>query len=418
MRANLAVNLGNIVLSLSDALDLAFSSLAMHQQRTAYTVWELGQRAELAPRRIQDLFLAALLHDIGALALEDKKSLHDNETMDVETHCVRGERFFRSNPWLVSGAVSVRHHHTPWSAWDGRKDTPEAFDSQLLYLGDVLERSIERRVFILHQEEGLRDRIRSMGGVEIAPEVVDLFLEVSRREEFWLNLTSSRLYSLLLHHGPFRTVQIDIATIRLYAGLLGMVVDFKSPFTSTHSSGVARCSALLASAMGMSEEETAMMETAGLLHDLGKLTVPNSILEKTAALTPAEFAVIKQHAFYTHSVLDTIDGLQPIAEWAAFHHERLTGDGYPFKREGRGLNLGARILAVADVFTALAEDRPYRRGMDAGSIVSILRDQSGSGMLDSRVVDGLLDGLPDIRRDVTAAQEDARESYRAKLSLI
>ena len=80
MYPKISVNLGNLVLSLSDALDLAFSSLAMHQQRTAFIAWELGKRAKLEGKRIENVFLAGLLHDIGALSIEEKKSLHDSET--------------------------------------------------------------------------------------------------------------------------------------------------------------------------------------------------------------------------------------------------------------------------------------------------------------------------------------------------
>ena len=91
MYPKISVNLGNLVLSLSDALDLAFSSLAMHQQRTAFIAWELGKRAKLEGNRIENVFLASLLHDIGALSIEEKKSLHDNETSEVEQHCIRGK---------------------------------------------------------------------------------------------------------------------------------------------------------------------------------------------------------------------------------------------------------------------------------------------------------------------------------------
>ncbi|MBN1665146.1 MAG: HDOD domain-containing protein [Deltaproteobacteria bacterium] len=89
MYPKLSVNLGNLVLSLSDALDLAFPSLAMHQQRVAFIAWELGRRAGLEQKRIEHIFLAGLLHDIGALSIEDKKSLHDNEVSEVTPHCKR-----------------------------------------------------------------------------------------------------------------------------------------------------------------------------------------------------------------------------------------------------------------------------------------------------------------------------------------
>ena len=332
MYPKISVNLGNLVLSLSDALDLAFSSLAMHQQRTAFIAWELAKRAKLQEKRIENVFIAGLLHDIGALSIEEKKSLHDNETSAVERHCIRGQHLFKSNPWLAPCADLVRYHHRDWVTCEEPRDAPEVFDSQLLYLADYLERQIDRKTYILHQDQVLCSRLKELADKQISSEIVDLFLEVSPREEFWLDLTSPRLYSLLLHNGPFQTIEIEIDNIAIFAKLLGMIVDFKSPFTTTHSSGVAQCSMLLAEIVGMSETEVELMEVAGLLHDLGKLVVPNSILEKPAGLTHAEMAVMKQYTYHTFSILSTIGGLQMIAEWGAYHHERLDGKGYPFRR--------------------------------------------------------------------------------------
>jgi len=415
MYPKISVNLGNLVLSLSDALDLAFSSLAMHQQRTAFIAWELGKRAKLEEKRLEHVFIAGLLHDIGALSIEDKKSLHDNETTATEQHCIRGQNLFKSNPWLAPCADLVRYHHRGWVMWEKPQNSPEAFDSQLLFIADYLERQIDRKTYILHQDEALCSRLKELAGKQISSEIVDLFLEISRREEFWLDLTSPRLYSLLLHHGPFRTIEVDINSIAIFAKLLCMIVDFKSPFTAAHSSGVAQCSMLLAEKIGMSESEVKLMEVAGLLHDLGKLVVPNSILEKPAGLTHAEMAVMKQHTYYTFSILSTIGGLQMIAEWGAYHHERLDGKGYPFKHEAHEMNLGARIMAVSDIFTALAEDRPYRKGMKIENIINILQDQASRGIQDPRIVKLLLENIEEVRQSVTERQEQARYYYQTEV---
>jgi HD-GYP domain-containing protein (c-di-GMP phosphodiesterase class II) len=416
MYPKISVNLGNLVLSLSDALDLAFSSLAMHQQRTAFIAWELGKRAKLEEKRIENVFIAGLLHDIGALSIEEKKSLHDNETTEVEQHCIRGQNLFKSTPWLAPCADLVRYHHRDWVMWEGLQNAPEAFDSQLLFLADYLERQVDRKTYILHQNEALCSRMKELAGKQINSEIIDLFLELSHREEFWLDLTSPRLYSLLLNNGPFQTIEVDINSIVIFAKLLGMIVDFKSTFTATHSSGVAQCSMLLAGMVGMSESEVKLMEVAGLLHDLGKLVVPNAILEKPAGLTHAEMAVMKQHTYYTFSILSTIGGLQMIAEWAAYHHERLDGKGYPFKREAHEINLGARIMAVSDIFTALAEDRPYRKGMEAERIMAILQEQASHGIQDPRIVKLLLENMEEVRKATTERQEQARHYYQTEVA--
>lgn len=416
MYPKLSVNLGNLILSLSDALDLGYFSLAMHQQRTAFVAWEMGKLAKLEEERLRCVFLAGLLHDIGALSLEEKRSLHDNEILAVDEHCRQGKNLCKSIPWLEPCADLVRHHHRDWDAWETPRDSPAVFDSQLLFLADYLERQIDRNKYILHQNEALRERIKALAGGRISGEVVKLFLEVSEREEFWLDLISTRLFSLLLNHGPYQTVAVNIDSIEIFAKLVGMIVDFKSPFTATHSSGVAQCAALLAEMSGMSESEVRLMGAAGMLHDLGKLVVPNAILEKPGALTHEEMAVMKQHTYFTFSVLGTIRGLEMIAEWSAYHHERLDGKGYPFRRTAHEMNLGARIMAVADIFSALAEDRPYRKGMKMESIKTILRDQADRGLQDKRIVNLLLANMKEVRRSVMEKREQARHYYQAEVN--
>ena len=172
---------------------------------------------------------------------------------------------------------------------------------------------------------------------------------------------------------------------------------------------------ILSEMTGMSESEVQLMEAAGLLHDLGKLVIPNSILEKPAGLTTGEMAVIKQHTYYTFSVLSTITGFQMIAEWGAYHHERLDGQGYPFRRKAHEISLGARIMAVSDIFTALAEDRPYRKGMDTALIKKILLDMVSNGVQDSRIVSLLIENMGDIRKDVVERQGQARYFYQTEI---
>ena len=181
MYLKVSVNLGNLILSLSDALDLAFSSLALHQQRVAFIAWQLANAAGLDEKRIEEVFIGGLLHDIGALTVEEKKSLHANETTETEIHCIRGQLLFESNPWLFPSAVLVRNHHRDWTDWKELRDTPEAFSSQLLNLADYVERCIDRNVYILHQEKAIKESIRQLTGRQFDSGIVDLFFDVSRR---------------------------------------------------------------------------------------------------------------------------------------------------------------------------------------------------------------------------------------------
>ncbi len=240
--------------------------------------------------------------------------------------------------------------------------------------------------YILHQVDEIRKKILFISRVDVHPDVVDLFMRVSSCEEFWLDLTSPKLYSLLLRFGPFFQIEMDIEDIYTLSLVFRTIIDFRSPFTATHSTGVAATAGILSKIFGFTDTERTLLEMAGNLHDLGKLTIPNSILNKPKRLTERKFAIIKRHTYFTYSILSSLEGLNQIAKWASFHHERLDGSGYPFHVGADEINVGARIMAVADLFTALAEDRPYRRRLEEKEIKRILLEHGGRGLLDKRIV--------------------------------
>ncbi|NOY77609.1 MAG: HD domain-containing protein [Calditrichaeota bacterium] len=415
MIQELTVRFNNFLLSLSDAMDIASPRIASHQMRTAFIAWKLALAAGLPEKKVENIYLAALLHDIGALSLEEKVQLHVGfEKVSPETHCIIGEALFKLSPLLKPSAKIVRYHHRYWQDWDEPIDSPGVLESQILCLADEIERSIVREDYILHQVDRLNKKVSALAGTRIHSDVVDVFMQLSKYEDFWLDLTSPRLYSLLLHVGPFRKVEIERKNISSIASIFRNIIDFKSRFTATHSTGVAQCAVMLAQYFGFTDAEVAEMKVAGFFHDLGKLAVPNAILEKPGRLTKEEFDVMKQHTYFTYTVLTTIGGLGHIAEWAAFHHEKLDGSGYPFHIGADRINLGARILAVADIFTALNEDRPYRRSMEKVLIREILQSQAAHHFLDRRVVGVVLNNYEEISFKVKLEQKKSIKMFELK----
>jgi HD-GYP domain-containing protein (c-di-GMP phosphodiesterase class II) len=418
MQRNITVNLGNLLLSLSDAMDLASPLLIQHQQRVAFVAWEMGKAARLSNERLENTFIAALLHDIGAFSVEEKISLRNYEVDNVQDHCIRGELLFNNIPWLKDVSKIIRYHHKEWQSWEESIEDPLVLESQLLFLADCIERAIKREHYILHQYEDIISEIQSISGSSIHPQVVELFLTVSHSEEFWLDLVSPRLYSLLLKEGPLRKTEIDFSDISIMAELFRNMIDFRSRFTSTHSSGVAASASMLARVFGLTNTEIGLMGVAGNLHDIGKLAIPNSILDKPGSLIKEEMSVMKCHTYYTYLVINSIGGLKQIAEWGAYHHEKLDGSGYPFHCVDAELSTGARILMVADIFTALSEDRPYRKGISKDGIVEIIKQFSDRSLLDTRIVNLLFENYSEISSYVAEKQAVAREFYELQFATI
>lgn len=155
------------------------------------------------------------------------------------------------------------------------------------------------------------------------------------------------------------------------------VVDAKSPWTFRHSEGVAAAAVGIAEVMGLPAEQVRQLRRAGLLHDLGKLGVSNTILDKPEKLTDEERRTIQTHPGKTERILRRVASFSELADWAWAHHERLDGRGYPRGLEGFQLPTPVRILVVADIFDALSAARPYRAAQPLEKVLGILRKDAG-----------------------------------------
>ncbi|MCB2292673.1 HD domain-containing protein [Clostridium algoriphilum] len=419
MKKQLSVNLGNLLLSLSEVTDLANPLVAQHQHRTAFIALELSKTANLEPEITENIFTAALLHDIGAISVEEKIAIQNFQEIDENIHTIRGELLLEQIPWLRKISKIVRNHHRNWNDWKDGIENPVVFSSQIILLSDYVERLIDRNKYILHQINDIVSAIKKLSDTVINKNIVTYFLDLSKREEFWLDLTSPRLHSLLLHNGQFKNMQIELEDVSLISNLYRDLIDFKSRFTATHTSGVSECAVMLSELLGLAQLDVKSMMIAGNFHDIGKLVIPNSILEKPSKLTVDEFAIIRCHTYHTFRTLNSIGGLERIAEWAAYHHEKLDGSGYPFHLTNEEIGTGSRIMAVADIFTAISEDRPYRKGMDRNEIYKIIKTQANDNLLDKRIVELLFDNYEVINTQVKIRQSKALNFYETRfLSII
>jgi putative nucleotidyltransferase with HDIG domain len=295
----------------------------------------------------------------------------------IEARCHRGADIARQMGFSNSVATAIQNLD---EHWDGR-GKPEGLAArkiptaaQIALLAQVAD--------VFHAASGRAAAIReieSRSGSWFAPDLVEVFVALADWDGLWEPLSSPLLQSHVLGLEPgdrIRTSSED--DLDNVARGFAMVIDSKSPFTRGHSERVAVFSDLIAEELGEAAEHRRWLRRAALLHDIGKLAVSNTILDKPAKLTDDEYAIIKTHATHSADILRDVAAFADMAVVAESHHERLDGKGYPYGVKGEHINQDTRIVTVADVFDAMTADRPYRKAMTPAEAFAIMDKESGT----------------------------------------
>lgn len=386
------INLHEAIYSLSDALDLVGVTHIHHGKRVAYMAAEFGKQLGWEQSRLDDLFQAAILHDSGVSKTSVHAKLAQFEWEQEGEHCMIGADLLASCPMLHHLAPIVLHHHTHWGQLKDMDLPPEVkLSANCIYLADRTDMLTLKFLLdgndILLGKESVRDTILEKRGDWFCPELVDAFLGVSASEAFWFSLEADHVNGYVSRWlAETKQEGMSFEELRSLVRIFSSIVDAKSTFTREHSDGVASLARYLGELYGLPEKNCEMLELAGLLHDIGKLRVPDELLEKPRRLSETENVVMRRHSFDTYNILKNISGLEEVSLWAAQHHERVDGSGYPYNAKGSNLSLEARIIEVADVFQALAQRRPYRDSLAPDEILDILKQQVADGKLDGEVV--------------------------------
>lgn len=388
----LTVDLDHAILALSDALDFIGVDEIGHGHRVALMAASTAQALEWAPDKVRDMVRAGLLHDCGVSStLEHRHLVDEMSWSDEQAHCERGFTYLAGVPSLAYLAPLVLEHHTKWSDLTRRGvDLDVALAANLIHLCDRADAIHSRG---LAEGKPIIDRLAHHAKKgHFAPELMAVFAEEATCEAFWFAQDDPTLRERirdLLVGSDLVTEDLPVPEVKTLATMFGRIIDAKSPYTERHSQGVARVARWLGARFGFDAATLDVMEVAALLHDLGKLRVPDELLDKQGPLTVDERRRMARHAFDTFEVLRRVFGDGPVAQWAAYHHEYVSGHGYPFHREGAELPTEARIIAVADVVQALAQKRPYRASLSGEEIANILDGMVFAGKLDRGVVDAV-----------------------------
>ncbi len=398
----------DLIKSLSMGMDLISSAVRNHHVRVGFLSAHISYQMGFSPEVQRDLLIAGLMHDAGALSYRSRLDALQFET-DGRAHSEAGYRLVTPYPRLARVAQYIRHHHDAFCDIRAKGDRT-LLESNVLTLADRVDVLIDREKPVGPQMEGIRKKVADSAGSLFHPRYVEAFCEISLDPVFQEQAQNPQEHLCTLAPEKLENEKVSHNELLEYTRLFSRIIDYRSSFTATHSSGVAETAAALAEFMDFSPTDRDYMRIAGNLHDLGKLAVPDTILEKPAPLDDDEWSVMRGHPDHCRNILCSVPGLSRIARWACNHHERMDGKGYPRGIGGEDLSIGCQILAAADVFTAITEDRPYREGMPFDMSQAVLKDMSRSA-LRGDVVDVLLDNYNELNRVRKTAQQNANRCF-------
>ena len=312
--------------------------------------------------------LMAKIGRIGMMAVNKKPQAKEL----VQIRCDRGASIAREMGFSEATAEAVRCLDEHWSGEgypDGLKGDEIPLLARILNISQTLEvywreRSGDIAVQVVHERAKRWFDPRLAKAARSLHAQGALFKDLDRPEI---------LQPMLLDLQPAQdALPVNSERIDEICSAFAAVVDAKSPFTFRHSLGVTSAALSISQRLGFPIEAQTTIRRAALLHDAGKLNVPNSILEKPGRLDSDEWAVIRNHPYHTYQILGRIPGFEQLAEIAASHHEKLDGTGYWRGLTAREMSLPARLLAVADIYDALAAERPYRGALPREKVFSII----------------------------------------------
>lgn len=423
------LQLSELMGSLSHALDMTEGQPRGHCIRCCWIGCQLGEALGLNASELHDLYYTLLLKDLGcssnaaricALYLtDDHQFKRDFKLVDgslsevvnfvlghtgleanllgrfrslfhifrngdqiahelIHTRCHRGAeiaRQLRFSDGVADGILSLDEH------WNG-KGRPEGLAGSAIPLFSRIA-LLCQVVDVFHASAGSASalaEIRSRSGTWFDPALVLCFEQLAD-DAFWQGLASPELSDRVFSHPAGESeVTLDEDYLDEIAAAFGQVVDSKSPYTAGHSSRVALYADILATQLGLPEPRRRWLKRAALLHDVGKLGVSNTVLDKPGKLDAQEWRAVQMHAAYTEEILGRIGAFGELASVAGAHHERLDGQGYPKGLTADQISLETRIITTADIFDAITAKRPYRDAIPVPRALAMMEESLGSAI--------------------------------------
>jgi len=420
-----SLRVAEVVSALSQALDLGSGAPRWHSVRTCILGMRMAEELRLAEKIQAELYYALLLKDAGcsgnaskiyhALGSDDiaakrdvKKTdwtQHNWETLQYAlSHVAPGKPFLERVRSLLRIAATQKRHAREVTAircergasmarlmglpegtaeaiggldehWNGAGNPDALRGDEIPLAARIMLAAQTLDVFYTcASPQRALEIIQRRSRKWFDPGVVKAASSLAKRQKLWIGLETENPLPLALSLEPGqKTLAGGEVSLDAVCQAFAQIVDAKSPFTYNHSNGVANAAVAIARTLGFPAARILFIRHAALLHDLGKMAVSNSILEKPGKPDDAEWRILREHPAHTWTILRSVKGFEELSEVAASHHEKLNGKGYHRGLSAERLSTEARILVVADIFDALSAQRPYRNAQPPEKVFSIMR---------------------------------------------
>ena len=312
------------------------------------------------------------LRAVGALFRRSKRTVPHG----MLTRAERGESMALRMGFSTATADAIRHIDEHWDGTgipDGRVGHEIPLFSRIILVAQTLD--------AFYTQRGLAAAMRMLrerSGNWFDPQLVRIARSFREDVPWWESLQSPDATAMAVAVEPQQHTRfVDDRGLDEVARAFAEIIDAKSSYTYQHSTNVAKYARATAFELGLEKRDVAVLNRAALLHDVGKLGISSSILDKAGPMTDDERAEMQRHPLYTWEILQRVGAFATFARTAALHHEKLDGTGYPWGVKAEDLDVPARILCVADIYEALTAHRPYRAGLSRDAALKIIHSGSG-----------------------------------------
>ncbi|MBD7915988.1 HD domain-containing protein [Clostridium sp. Sa3CUN1] len=395
--------LKNILSTFVSAYSKFDNNIIVHSKEVAFLTLSICNALSIDEIKKKDIMVAAYLHDIAASRTNLLDSLKKFDTVEYHAHCIYGYVFFDTFMPCNNFSKYILYHHEPFNSKNIINNIEIPIESNILKIADDIS------IFKLTDNDITIDKIREflLSRKDLYnPIYLDIFLSNYGDEILKKLLDKSYLEYLADYGDEILINNTDFVTL---VEAMAFVLDFKCEITTMHSQTVSLFSVLLAKEFDL--PDIFEIRVGSLLHDIGKLAIPDSILKKPSSLTPEEFEVMKKHVEYTYEILSNLKN-EKILKIASNHHEKLNGQGYP--KGISDLSFQERLVSVADIFAALTQKRSYKNGYSKEKTIEILRNCANNCEIDTCIVNKVIEKY-DYFIDMNF---ELNETYNNKINLL